>query len=90
MTKRTTAALLWLLAAWTGASMVTTFTGLPWLLAPAVGLLVGALVWWDPTGRLWGPPPDNARIRRRLADLPRMSESRRAAEPPREADATQG
>ena len=90
MTKRTVAAVLWLLAVWTVMGMVAAFTGMPSVIAPAVGLLVAALVWRDPTGRLWNERVDRARIQRRLADLPRVTEQTGESEQWREADATHG
>lgn len=90
MTKRTVTAVLWLLTTWTAAGIVTTYSDVPSLVGPVLGLIVGALVWWDPARWLWGPRTDRARIARRIADLPRISESRSEAELLHEADAARG
>jgi hypothetical protein len=86
MTKRTVTAVLWLLTVWTAAGIVTTYSDVPSLVGPVLGLIVGALVWADPAGWLWGPRTDRARIARRLADLPRASESQGDVELRHEVD----
>ena len=86
MTKRTVAAVLWLLAVWTLGNIVSTFTGIPSILGPAAGLAVAALVWWDPAGWLWTRHVQSPAARRRLADLARVSDSSQAPELRRETD----
>lgn len=53
MNKRTLATVLWAMAGWTLGLMVAWLAGLPSLLGPAFAGLFAAIVWWDPTGRLW-------------------------------------
>jgi hypothetical protein len=82
--KRNAAALLWFLAVWTAAAVLVTFVGLPAPVVPVAASLAGALVWLDPGGWLWKAQSDAAIRRRRLADLPRVSETPRQAEAQRE------
>jgi hypothetical protein len=82
--KRIAAALLWFLAVWTAAGVLVTFVGLPAPVVPVAASLAGALVWLDPGGWLWKAQSDAAIRRRRLADLPRVSETPRPAEAQRE------
>jgi hypothetical protein len=83
--KRNAAALLWFLAVWTAAAVLVTFVGLPAPVVPVAASLAGALVWLDPGGWLWKAQSDAAIRRRRLADLPRVSETPRQAEAQRES-----
>lgn len=53
MNKRTLATVLWAMAGWTLGLMLAWVVGLPSLFGPALALLFAAIVWWDPTGRLW-------------------------------------
>lgn len=83
--------MLWVFTVWTAGNIVAMFTGVPSLLAPAAGLLAGLAVWWDPRGQLWGHRAADAQLRRRrVADLPRVAESRPEGELRREADTAQG
>jgi hypothetical protein len=90
MAKRSIAAFLWLLAVWTVGGALNVFAGSPDLLGPAAGLLVAWLVWQDPGGRIWGARVDRARVRRRLADLPRVTESASDVELRPEVDPAKG
>lgn len=63
MTKRNLAAVLWFLAGWTLGALLAAFIGLPYLLAPVLGILFGAIVRWDPTALLWSPSSPDRRIR---------------------------
>ena len=86
MTKRTVAAVLWLLAVWTVGNALGLLAGWPSFVGPALGLVVAALVWWDPAGWLWPRHVQSAAARRRLADLTRVSGSAQAPELRRETD----
>ena len=88
--KRNVGAVLWLLAAWTVVGTIASFEGWPGLLGPAAGLVVGALVWSDPGGRIWQASTDAALRRRRLADLPRVSESSPGIEAQRGVETAEG
>ncbi|MBI3751833.1 MAG: hypothetical protein HY263_09300 [Chloroflexi bacterium] len=88
--KRYVVAVLWFLAVWTAASALVVYASWPGPLAPALGLAVGAFVWLDPTGRLWGPSLDRAIMRRRLADLPRVAESPAGLSVQRETESAEG
>lgn len=57
MKKRIVAGLLWFYALWYAMSILAQVVGLPALFAPAVGLVVGALIAWDPTHRIWTRTP---------------------------------
>lgn len=75
MIRRIATALLWLLATWVGGGSVMYFVGVPAVFAPIAGVAVALLVLWDPGNRLWAPRPDRKLIRRRIADLERVSPS---------------
>lgn len=91
MARRTVTALLWLLAVWTVFNALSVYAGVPAWVGPAAGLAVAALVWWDPSGRLWQIRAARAAARRRLADLPRVSQSPTTApELRRETETTRG
>jgi hypothetical protein len=90
MTKRNVTTVLWFLAVWTAGDMLTVFAGWPSLSGPALGLLVAAVIWWDPAGVLWARRVDKARIRRRLADLPRAADTPTETELRSEVDAVRG
>jgi hypothetical protein len=89
MVRRTVTAILWLFAIWTTVGAVAVYAGLPSIVAPALGLVVAALVWWDPRGWLWMPVP-NAAVRRRLASLDRVPDSPASGEIRPEAESVQG
>jgi hypothetical protein len=90
MTKRTIAALLWLLAVWTTSNIVTLMLGLSSIIGAPFAALVAALVWWDPAGWFWPGKGDRVRVARRIADLPRVSETETAVATKPEADAAHG
>ena len=53
MNKRILATFLWFNVGWTTGAMATFFVGLPDGLSWILALALGAVVWWDPTHRLW-------------------------------------
>jgi hypothetical protein len=53
MAKRVIAFLLWGFTAWYAMAYVVEFTGGPALVAPVVGLTVGALIAVDPRHLIW-------------------------------------
>lgn len=53
MNKRILATALWSLAGWSLGLMLAWLTGLPSLVGPVFAVVLAAIVWWDPTGRLW-------------------------------------
>lgn len=53
MNKRILATVLWSLAGWSLGLMLAWLTGLPSLVGPVFAVVLAAIVWWDPTGRLW-------------------------------------
>lgn len=53
MGKRIAATGLWFVAVWMTYGMTAYFAGLPELGGALVGGLAAAVVWIDPTGRLW-------------------------------------
>jgi hypothetical protein len=53
MTKRNVATILWFLAGWSGGGLVAGLLGLPAIAAFVPGLLIAALVRWDPSGLFW-------------------------------------
>ena len=55
MSVRNAAAILWFLAGWVGAQIFVGFAGLPDDWALLGGFVTAALVWWDPSGRIWAP-----------------------------------
>jgi hypothetical protein len=57
MKKRLTAGVLWFFATWYAWDIVAYTLGLPILLAPFLGLAVGAFVVLDPMARIWAPKP---------------------------------
>jgi len=62
MSKRNLATVLWFLAGWSGGGLVVGLMGMPSILALVPGLLVGALVRWDPAGALWSRPEPRRRV----------------------------
>ncbi len=89
MLKRMVTALLWLCAAWTFGGMLSAFAGIPSLVGPVLGVVIAAVVWWDPAGWLWAPRPSPA-ARRRLADLARVNVSEDAPEVRRTTETAEG
>jgi hypothetical protein len=53
MNKRNLATFLWFIAAWTVGAAATFFLGLPSGLNFVLAITIAAVVWWDPTHRLW-------------------------------------
>jgi hypothetical protein len=86
MAKRSIATILWFVAAWTFGSLLAGIFGFTTLVEPVLAVVVAALVWWDPSGRIWTRRPDNTIVRRRIADLARVSETRSPADVRLEAD----
>jgi hypothetical protein len=62
MTKRNVATVLWFIAGYTGGGLVFGFLGMPLGLAFVPGIVVAALVRWDPMGLFW-PAPAERRVR---------------------------
>jgi hypothetical protein len=56
MSKRTLATSLWFLTGWTLGLIVAFAAGLPSLLGPVLAVLLAAVVYRDPSGRLWPRP----------------------------------
>ena len=83
MTKRNLATILWFVTGWTLGSLLAAFTGLPSILALALGLSFAAIVRWDPTGLLWSRSATGRRIRpinEVAAELDKKSDQWQAAE----------
>jgi len=57
MSKRTLATSLWFLTGWTLGLILAFAAGLPSLLGPVLAVLLAAVVYQDPTGRLWHRVP---------------------------------
>lgn len=76
---RTLTSILWFVAVWMGAGVVTLISGAPEILALVAAVAAGLLIWSDPMHWLWLPRPDRKQIRRRIADLERVSPSAPAA-----------
>jgi hypothetical protein len=89
MVLRTFTAILWLLAVSTGGNVLSIYFGLPVGAGLVAGLVVAALVWWDPADKLWRPAADAAIRRRRVADLKRMREASPVAQAHREAESVE-
>lgn len=53
MIKRSTVALLWFLSGWVTGSMVSFAIGLPWWIAPVVGIAAALHVAVDPLHLVW-------------------------------------
>ena len=53
MSKRILATFLWFTVGWTFGAIATFFLGLPEGLNIASAVVLGAVVWWDPSHRLW-------------------------------------
>ncbi len=66
MNKRNVATALWFLAGWSGAGLAVGLMGLPSILAPLAGVMIGGLAWWDPAGLLW---PRTRSDRRRVVPV---------------------
>ena len=62
MTKRIIATVLWFVAGWWGGSLAVGLLALPTILAFVPGILLAALVWWDPAGVLWSRGGDRRRV----------------------------
>jgi len=62
MTKRNIATALWFVAGWWGGSLAAGLMGLPMILAVLPGIILGAVVWWDPAGALWSRGSDARRV----------------------------
>lgn len=62
MNKRNLAGILWFLAGWQGGGLFVGIFGLPWALAFVPGVVLAALVLWDPTGRLWSRSKTQRRV----------------------------
>jgi hypothetical protein len=58
--KRVIAGLLWAYAIWYLWSLIAVVVGLPTLVGAVLGLLVGGLVYADPTHRIWRRPTSAA------------------------------
>jgi hypothetical protein len=72
MPKRTLATLLWAVVGWNLGAMLSFFVGLPAGLDLALTVALGAAVFFDPTGKVWGNGVSVAsrrRARARLATL---------------------
>ena len=63
MNKRNLASILWFLAGWEAGGLLVGIMGLPWLLAFTPGIVMAALVRWDPTGLFWSRSGTGRRIR---------------------------
>jgi hypothetical protein len=57
MSKRNVATFLWFIAGWTVGALATFFLGLPSGLNVVLAVTAAAVVWWDPTHRLWPIEP---------------------------------
>ena len=64
MLKRLSAFLLWTYALWYAGAFLESLGILPASLGFAAGLLIGAAVALDPTGRIWEPRPGRPVTRR--------------------------
>jgi uncharacterized membrane protein YoaK (UPF0700 family) len=53
MSKRNLATTLWFLVGWTLGLFLAFAAGLPSLLGPALAVVLAAVVYRDPSGRLW-------------------------------------
>jgi uncharacterized membrane protein YoaK (UPF0700 family) len=53
MSKRNLATTLWFLVGWTLGLFLAFATGLPALLGPVLAVVFAAVVYRDPSGRLW-------------------------------------
>jgi hypothetical protein len=62
MNKRTLASFLWFLVGWQAGGVFVSLMALPPLLAFAPGLVIGALVWWDPTALFRARPAKGRRV----------------------------
>ncbi|HXG26388.1 MAG TPA: hypothetical protein VNL94_06005 [Candidatus Binatia bacterium] len=60
---RVVGTVMWFVAAWSGAGFFAGIAGLPSALALVAALLVAMIVWFDPTGRIWGQPRPTRRVR---------------------------
>ena len=54
MNVRNISTLLWFLAGWSGTGLLVGLTGLPTSWGLLGGLVVAAVIRWEPSGRLWG------------------------------------
>jgi hypothetical protein len=77
--RRALTTFLWFVTGWAAGGVLSFVLGTPTLLAPVLGLAASAVVAWDPSGLIWGPTPDRALIRRRIADLERVAPAATAA-----------
>ena len=78
MAKRALGTVLWFLAGWMGGGLVVSLMGLPSPLGLLPGILIAALVAWDPRGAIWSRPRTDKRVVRPInafaADLERQAQ----------------
>ena len=63
MSKRNVAAVLWFFAGWVSTGAVFAMAAMPPELGVAVGVVVAALIWWDPVHWIWPKPAAQRRVR---------------------------
>lgn len=71
--KRALGTYLWFQLAWTASAVLFDLAGLPWVLSLALAVVVGAVVWTDPTHAIW-TQTDPARAARRPVKLAERAE----------------
>jgi len=69
MVKRALGTLLWFLAGWMGGGLIVSLVGLPTPLGLLPGILIAALVAWDPRGAIWSRPRPDKRVVRPINDF---------------------
>jgi hypothetical protein len=73
--KRVVATYLWFQLTWTAGAVLADMVGVPGVISLALALVVGAVVWTDPTHALW-TQRDPARAGRRPVQIEDRAEPR--------------
>ena len=63
MKVRTLSTVLWFVAGWSATGFVVGVLALPSPLAMVGGIAVATIVWFDPSGRMWGQAKPTRRVR---------------------------
>ena len=63
MKVRTLSTMLWFITGWSATGFVVGVLALPSSLALVGGIATAMIVWFDPTGRLWGQAKPTRRVR---------------------------
>jgi hypothetical protein len=63
MKVRTLSTMLWFITGWSATGFVVGVLALPSSLAMVGGIAIAMIVWFDPSGRLWGKAKPQRRVR---------------------------